>query len=190
MLDQLEDSLRKLTVEYEAYFGGGKKRPSADLAWRVDNFFRLLTENQSLKYAQRFRLNQLQQRHSIVSRVWRRKLDIKEAGWRRPADRLLGVSGANESTQAVSHGAECRVNLGHDADVDSANIERLYSAYMRARERATEKTPLGSLDSFRALIQSKAAELRAHHGGKPVAATVALEEGRVKLRLEADDGKR
>lgn len=187
ILDQLEDSLRKLTIEYEAFFGGGNKRPSADLTWRVDNCFRLLAENTSLKFAQRYRLNQLQQRHAVFSRVWRRKLEIKEGGWRRPADRLLGVSGANESTRAVPNAEQCRVDLGHGAEVDGVNIERLYAAFLKARERATESLPPGSLERFRAFVQSKTEQIRSEQGGKAIEASVSLEDGHVKLRLKSKE---
>lgn len=181
--------MRQLAVQYEAYFAGGHKRPSADLAWRVDNCFRLLNESTTLKYAQRFRLNQLQQRHAVVTRVWRRKLDIKEGGWRRATDRLLSVSGAHESTEAVPRTAECHIDLGHGAEVDDANIERLYAAYLRARERASDAVPAGTLERFRALIENKAAQIRTQRNDARVAATVTLEDGRVKLRLEAKEEK-
>jgi hypothetical protein len=184
LLDQIEDGIRKLGIEYEVYFGGGKKRPPTDLAWRVDNFFRVLNDNTNLSYAQRFRLTQLQQRYGLMHSVWRRKSEIKEQGWRRKADRLLGVVGANEATTAVQGPAAQSVDLGHGSTVDEANIERLYSAFLKARENAAEAPPAGSLERFRAFINQKAASIRREQGAQNVEASVSVEGGRLKLVLK------
>jgi hypothetical protein len=183
-LDQLEDNLRKLGIEYEVYFSGGKKRPPADLAWRVDNYFRVLNDNTTLSYAQRFRLTQLQQRHGMLSSVWRRKAEIKERGWRRQADRLLAVAGAGENTGPTPQKLEQTIDLGHGGKVDEANIERLYAVFLRARERVTDAPPAGSLDRFREFINQKADKIRSEQGSKNVEATVAVESGRLKLVLK------
>lgn len=187
LLDQLDDGLRKLNIAWESYFGGAPNRPNADLIWRVENCLRLLNDNTQLKFSQRFRLNQLQQRHAVFSRIWRRKQEIKEGGWRRASDRLLSVSGAVESTRAVPAAVpSCRVDLGHDAAVDEANIERLYAAFLKARERASDNIAEASLEKFRGFVAGQAARLRAQ-GGTGVEASVGLEDGRVKLRLRAKD---
>ena len=35
-LSRLERDIRQLKIEYEQYFGGGKKRPPADIEWRIE----------------------------------------------------------------------------------------------------------------------------------------------------------
>lgn len=184
MLDQAEDGIRKLIVEYDAFFGGRKQRPSADLQWRVENYFRLLGENANLRMAQRYRFQQLQQRYAVQHNLWRRKLELKESGWRRPADRLLAVAGAGESSRSLAASAACDVELGHGAEVDAANIERLYSAFLKARERAGAGGEVTALDRFRGLVEAQAAEIRRRDRAANVQASVTLEEGRVKLRLK------
>ncbi len=181
-LDQLEDSIRKLGIEYDIYFSGGKKRPPADAVWRVDNYFRILNDNSNLKYAQRFRLNQLQQRYAAMSSVWRRKLQVKDDGWQRPADRLLSVNGAQPATSARARMEEVRISLGKS--VDASNVEKLYEAFLKARELAAESLPPGSLENFRSFIQAKSAEIRVKQGVQEVEACVTLEQGRVKLALK------
>lgn len=184
MLDLAEDGIRKLIVEYDAFFGGRKQRPSADLQWRVENYFRLLAENTNLRLAQRYRTNQLQQRYAVQQSLWRRKLELKESGWRRPADRLLAVAGAGESSRSLAASAACDVDLGHGAEVDAANIERLYSAFLKARERSGASGEAAGLDHFRGLVEAQAAEIRQRTRTVNVQASVTLEDGRVKLRLK------
>jgi hypothetical protein len=36
-LNVLEDQLRRLKIEYDMYFGGGAKKPPADVEWKVKN---------------------------------------------------------------------------------------------------------------------------------------------------------
>ena len=38
----LEDSLRKLKIEFDMYFGGGVKRPPYDAQWRVESILKRL----------------------------------------------------------------------------------------------------------------------------------------------------
>jgi len=35
-LNQIERDIRTLKIEYEQFFGGGRKRPPTDTQWRVD----------------------------------------------------------------------------------------------------------------------------------------------------------
>jgi hypothetical protein len=184
MLDQTEEGIRRLGVEYDAFFGGSKKRPSADLQWRVENYFRILSENPALKFSQRYRCNQLQQRYAVFKSLWRRKMELKEDGWRRPSDRLLAVAGAGESSRSVALGQPCDVELGHGAEVDAANIERLYSAFQKAQERSSGAPASGAdFDRFRTLVERQAEAVRQREHAANVQASVTLEDGRVKLRL-------
>jgi len=36
-MNQLEKDIRQLKIEYEQYFGGGKKRPPTELEWRIES---------------------------------------------------------------------------------------------------------------------------------------------------------
>ena len=66
-LNQLEDNLRRLKIEYDAFFGGGAKRPPNDTEWRVTNALKKYSDGSKLTYAQRFRFNTIQQRYAKFS---------------------------------------------------------------------------------------------------------------------------
>ena len=89
----LEDSFRRLKIEYDIYFAGGAKKPPVDTESRVQTIIRRNLENGHLSFTQRFRLNAVSQRYSVFSDLWRRKAKIKDEGYRRPEDMLLGVGG-------------------------------------------------------------------------------------------------
>ena len=63
-LVQLEKDVRQVKIEYEVFFGGGRKRPPTDLEWRIDQTIKRYTERgPKLTAPQMFRLNGFIQRY-------------------------------------------------------------------------------------------------------------------------------
>ena len=85
--------MRRLKIEYDIYFGGGRDAVPADLEWRVQSLLRKLSDSQRLSVSQRFRYNSIQQKYAIFSDLWRQKSKIKEEGYRRSQDALLAIQG-------------------------------------------------------------------------------------------------
>ena len=80
-LNQIERDIRTLKIEYEQFFGGGRKRPPTDTQWRVDSLVRRLNERiNEFNFAQRFRLNNLSQTYAKYQDMWRKKTAQKETG--------------------------------------------------------------------------------------------------------------
>src|ERR1051326_1130373 len=77
-LTLLEENVRRLKVEYDIFFGGGSKKPPADVEWRVQNLLKKYSDSGRLNFAQRFRFNTIQQRYALFSALWQQKLKIKE----------------------------------------------------------------------------------------------------------------
>ena len=64
-LGQLERDIRQLKIEYDQYFGGGRKRPPTEIEWRIDMLVKRYAERGGeLKFAQRFRFNNLSQTYA------------------------------------------------------------------------------------------------------------------------------
>src|SRR6266581_2331696 len=64
-LATLEKDIRQLKVEYDQYFGGGRKRPPTEIEWRIDLLIKRYAERGGdLKFAQRFRFNNLSQTYA------------------------------------------------------------------------------------------------------------------------------
>jgi hypothetical protein len=92
-LNFLEENVRRLKVEYDVYFGGGARKAPTDLEWRVQGLIKKYSDSQKLTAQQRFKYNTLVQRYGTYSDLWRQKLRIREEGYRRPQDALLGIQG-------------------------------------------------------------------------------------------------
>lgn len=186
-LNVLEDNLRRLKVEYDVYFGGGSKRPPNDLEWRVQSLMKKFSDTGKLNFQQRFRYNSMAQKYAIFSDLWRQKLKVKEEGYRRPQDAMLGIQGlrtaASEEAKAPAAAEPFSIRCGGPAP-EPDKVHALYEAMIHAHTAAGESAPAGSFDSFATFVRSKAEQLRKQLNCEVVEFSVEVEQGRVKLKAK------
>ena len=73
-LSQIEKDIRRLKIEYEQFFGGGRPRPPADTQWRLESLMRRYNERTAeLSFGQRFRFTNLTQTYAKYVDMWRKK---------------------------------------------------------------------------------------------------------------------
>lgn len=191
-LTLLEDSFRRLKIEYDIFFAGGAKKPPLDTESRVQTIIRRNIENSRISFAQRFRLHAIAQRYSVFSDLWRRKTKIKDEGYRRPEDTLLGVGGFGhledsgpQPPEPAQHPAtpdpEPESFLIFTSDV--IEVVALYEAVVRAREIIGQ--PLGAFDSFATFVQNKSNQIRTQFHCQAVEYTVLVKSGQVQLKARA-----
>jgi hypothetical protein len=196
-LNLLDESVRRLKIEYDVFFGGGSKKPPADTEWRVQNLMKKMGDAgpRKLTFAQRFRYNSIAQKYAIFSDLWRQKMKVKEEGYRRPQDALLGIQGMrNEEERAAaaalteSEGPQEPERFSaaiSNADTEKERVQQLYTAMMEAKKRAGENVPAGNVDSFTAFVKKKTEQIRKDYGCHQVEYTVEIENGQVKLKAKA-----
>ncbi len=195
-LNQLEESVRRLKIEYDVYFGGGSKKPPTDLEWRVQNLVKRHADSHKLTFAQRFKYNTIAQRYALFSDLWRQKMKIKEEGYRRPADALLGVQGvrtAEEHAAAAalehhdaSQAAKAFTINCSDADAEQEKVQSLFQAMMEARKAAGDAgSASANFDSFKAFVKKKTEQIRKDFGCHSVEYSVELDGGQVRLKAKA-----
>jgi len=201
-LSQIERDIRTLKIEYEQYFGGGRKRPPADTQWRVETLIRRYNERSAdLNYGQRFRFNNLSQTYAKYQEMWRKKLVQKETG---TVQKHFGAAAkAVEAERAARHHTEHQhspQNLTEAAAASStvtqtavfarsfsdpanenSKIVELYDKLVQARTEAGEKSAIPSLKDFEKFVQQKTQELK-NKGGREVEYSVSVDGGRVKLK--------
>lgn len=194
-LNLLNEQLRRLKIEYEIFFNNPTKRPPADIEWRVQNLLRKLSDGARLNFAQRYRYNEMAQRYAIQSDLWRKKLRIREEGYRRPQDAILSVQGAGGGVQRPevrhAYGVSHSKNAGEpfsvqcsNADTEREKVESLYKALNAAKQSAGEAAG-GSFDSFAAFVKKKTSEIRKQHKCESVEYSVEMQDGRAKLKARA-----
>src|SRR5690242_9184247 len=80
-LGAVERDIRQLKIEYDQYFGGGRKRPPSEIEWRIEMIVKKYGERSGdMKIGQRFRFNNLMQTYAKYKDIFRKKLRQKEEG--------------------------------------------------------------------------------------------------------------
>ena len=190
-LIQLEESIRRLKIEYDVFFGGGSKRPPTDTDWRVSTLLKKFSDSQKLTYAQRFKYNGLAQRYAKFSDLWRQKLKIKEEGYRRPQDAVLGIQGLRpvetpaEASSSANGDQPLRIAVSNP-DTDVALAQQLFRAMMEAKQKAGEKTNgNSSFESFQSFLRKKTDQIKSQYGCSAVEYSVEMQNGQVRLKAKA-----
>lgn len=196
-ISMLDESVRRLKIEYDVYFGGGAKKPPADTEWRVQSLIKKHSDGSRMNFSQRFKYNSIVQKYSMYSGLWQQKLKIKEEGYRRPQDAVLGIAGMRideeqEAAEALARkGAAKKEEDGvfrtHCSDVNSdhENVERLFNAMMAAKNKAGEANPNANFDSFKQFVQKKTEQIRKDYGCHAVEYSVEMDNGQVRLKAKA-----
>jgi len=199
-LNVLDHQLRRLKIEYEIFFNNPTKRPPTDIEWKVTTLLRKFSDSSRLSFSQRFRYNEMAQRYAIQADLWRKKMRIREEGYRRPADAILSVQGVrvedrkakHNPVYGLSHHAEAAGGTSEPpfsiqcsgAAVEREQVESLYKALSEAKQKSGEKVS-GNLESFTAFVKKKTSELRKQHHCDTVVYSVEIQGGHVKLKAKA-----
>jgi hypothetical protein len=198
-LNLLDHQLRRLKIEYEIFFNNPTKRPPNEIEWKVTSLIRKFSDGGRMSFPQRFRYNEMAQRYAIHSDLWRKKMRIREEGYRRPQDAILSVQGVRLTPEHESKHHPV-YGIGHhkeaaakdkpfsvqcsDAESEHTKVESLYKALTEAKQKSGEKVS-GSLDSFAAFVKKKTAEIRKQHKCDTVVYSVETKGGQVKLKAKA-----
>ncbi len=189
-LNQLEKDIRQLKVEYDQYFGGGKKRPPADIEWRIEQLIRRYAERiAEINFGQRFRYNNLAQTYAKYREVFRKRFKQKEEGTVSrhfgvaakaiEAERTGGrpVDGAAGPKPGTLFAVTCS-----DPDSEPEKVEQLFRAFRSAKESAGESTDRLTQQNFREFLRRKTQQLKTGEGSEQLEYVVALEGGQVRLK--------
>lgn len=173
----LEDHLRRLKVEYDMYFGGGSHKVPADLDWRVQSLLKKYSDARKMNSTQRFRYNTIAQRYAVYSDLWRQKMKVREEGYRRPQDALLGIQGLRPmqgAAPADAPGRQSIVLMFKDGD-ESDGVRELYAALQRGGKAQ------GSFEAFADFLRNKTRQIQSAHQCPAVKYTVDVRDGRVRI---------
>lgn len=192
-LDLLENSLRRLKIEYDVYFGGGSKKPPNDTLWRVQSLIKKFSDSQKLNFSQRFKFNTLTQKYAIFSDLWRQKLKIKEEGYRRPQDALLAIAGLRHEEEKAAQAA-----LGGAAAADEPDYSRIACSDVEQQAELvrafydrmmTEKQKVGEqagapYESFASFLKKKTEQIRRDFKCDAVEYSLEVQGNQVKLKAK------
>jgi len=191
-LGQLERDIRQLKIEYDQYFGGGRKRPPTEIEWRIDLLVKRYAERGGeLKFAQRFRFNNLSQSYAKYKDIFRKKTAQKEEGKIQrhfgAAAKEIEAERAKKEAEEHAAGATSREARAFrmtcsEPERETEKVEKLYQAFLQAKQHAGEHTGKLSRSSFNDFVLKKTKELQKQKNCKDVEYVVETIDGQVKLK--------
>jgi hypothetical protein len=192
-LGTLERDIRQLKIEYDQYFGGGRKRPPTEIEWRIDQMVKRYAERGGeLKFAQRFRFNNLSQTYAKYKDIFRKKVALKEEGkiQRHYGAAAKEIETARAKKEAEEHAAAAtaagdaksfRMTCS-EPERETEKVDQLYQAFLQAKQTAGEATGKLSRSSFNEFVLKKTKELQKQKNCRDVEYVVEVVEGQVKLK--------
>jgi hypothetical protein len=186
-MGQIERDIRQLKIEYDQYFGGGRKRPPSEIEWRIDQMMKRYAERGGeLKFAQRFRFNNLSQTYAKYKDIFRKKLQQKEEGkvqrhFGAAAKAIEAERARKQEAEAAAGGAAFRITCS-EPDQEKDKVEQLYNAFLEAKQKAGEQTGKLTQSSFNEFVRKKTKDLRKQKNCNEVEYVVEVVDGQVKLK--------
>jgi hypothetical protein len=188
-LSQLEKDIRQLKIEYDQFFGGGRKRPPNEIEWRIELLLKRYGERGGdMKFGQRFRYNNLTQTYAKYKDIFRKKTQQREEG---KVQRHFGAAAkAIEAERARAAAASAKPPAAaagpfrmvcSEPERETDKVEQLYQAFQQATQQ-TGGSVKQSRESFNEFVNKKTRELQKQKNCREVEYVVEVVNGEVKLK--------
>jgi hypothetical protein len=202
---QLEKDIRQLKIEYDQFFGGGRKRPPTEIEWRIDTLIKRYAERAGeMKVGQRFRYNNLTQTYAKYKDIFRKKAQQKEEGRverhfgaaakaieaeRAKATAMTNPTPAQPAASAPAGIAPSGPSAAPTAfrvvcsepERESDKVEQLYQAFEQAMQQ-TGGSLKQSRENFAEFVSRKTRDLQKQKNCREVEYVVEVINGEVKLK--------
>lgn len=179
-LNEIEDGIRRLKIEYEIFFSGGSKKAPFELRWRIETMIKRYGEFGKTSFAQRFRYNSLVARFHSYSELWRRNLKNKEEGKLSygasvfPDPETLG-DGKTNGDRLI-----CQL-ICKDPESEDEKVQNLFKSLVEAKRECGENPETLQFDSFKRFLFEKTAKLKSQFKCDSVCYVISVESGKVRL---------
>jgi len=206
-LAQLERDIRQLKIEYDMYFGGGRKRPPTEVEWRIEMLIKRYAERGGeLKYGQRFRFNNLSQTYAKYKDVFRKRMAAREEGkvqrhfgaaakaieaeraraqaeaaQKEPAPVEAELATAASAVASAADARAFRVAFS-EPENESQKVDQLFEAFVEAKKQAGEETAKLTRSGFNEFVRKKTKDLQSKKNCRDVEYVVETVDGQVKLK--------
>ena len=182
-LKVLNEAIRRLNAEYDAFLYGSSTRPPMDSRRHVEEMFRRLSAEPPDAASERYLFSALQNRYSTLCERWSRLQAEKESG-RRPGVHggfAAPVSGERAAEKTAPPNAPAAGSVREERGGGESVDRELFDRYIAARRgRGDDVAGLG-FEAFRARLQQEAQKLKQRTGASEVEFEVTERDGRVKL---------
>jgi hypothetical protein len=195
-LAQMERDIRQLKIEYDMFFGGGRKRPPAEIEWRIELLVKRYAERGGdMKFGQRFRFNNLSQTYAKYKDMFRKRMAQREEG---KVDRHFGAAAkAIEAERARAQAAATKKETAatpaageskgfrmvcSEPEKETQKVDQLFEAFVQAKQQAGEETSKLTRAGFNEFVRQKTKDLQTNKNCRDVEYVVETVDGQVKLK--------
>jgi hypothetical protein len=179
----LEEALRRLSAEYDAFLYGSVPKPPIQTRRNVEEMVRRLNASEDMSAAERYRFSTLQGRFSALCDRWEKLQEEKEAG-RRPGIyghfREGGGGPPAHSAPAPNAGKPASVQEERRAAPPEPDRE-LFDRYVAARKARGEDVSGYRLEGFVEGLERERRKVRERLGEGEILFEVTERDGRVRL---------
>jgi len=181
-LSRLERDIRQLKIEFEQYFGGGKKRPPSDIEWRIEQVIKRYGDRAAeMNYGQRFRYGNLTQTYSKYREIFHKRMQKREEG---TVQRHFGAAAraiqAERSRSGTASPSPVAV-ICSDLERESGKVDELYRAFREALNTSGESVERLSREKFQKFLLQKSEQIRKQRG-EQIEFLVSIENGKARLK--------
>jgi hypothetical protein len=185
-LIRMERDIRQLKIEFEQYFGGGRKRPPAEIEWRIEQLIKRYGDRAAeMNYGQRFRYGNLAQTYAKYREIFHKRMQKREEG---TVQRHFGAAAkAIEAERARSRRPASPASPSSvaitcaDLERESAKVDELYRAFREALSTAGQSIDRLSREKFQQFLQQKSEQIR-KQSGEQIEFLVSVENGKARLK--------
>jgi hypothetical protein len=185
-LQSLENTLRNLNAQYDAFLYGSSHKAPVEIRRRVGQQIRRLSTTESDSAADRFRFQGIQVRYNAFCERWDRLQTEKEAG-RRPGiyGHFVRLDGSetpgSPARPNAREAASVRVVEETNARLVPDPERELFRRYIEAKRVRGEEVAGLQFERFAEKLAEQREKLREHFGDAEIVFDVAERDGRIRL---------
>jgi hypothetical protein len=189
-LKVLNEAIRRLNAEYDAFLYGSSMKPPVDSRKHVEEMFRRLSASPPDAASERYLFSALQGRYYTLCERWERLQAEKESG-RRPG--VYGgfkapVHAGEAPARATPPNVPVPGSVRERRSTGDSKERELYDRYIAARRGRGDDVAGLAFEAFAARLQEEAKKLREKTGVAAVEFEVTERDGRVKLVARPQTG--
>lgn len=182
-LSRLERDIRQLKIEFEQYFGGGKKRPPAEIEWRIEQVIKRYGDRAAeMNYGQRFRYGNLTQTYVKYREIFHKRMQKREEG---TVQRHFGAAArAIQSERARTEHTPASPSVAitcSDLQQETGKVDELYRVFREALQNSGESVERLSREKFEKFLLQKSDQIRKQRG-QQIEFVVSVENGKTRLK--------
>jgi len=182
-LIRLERDIRQLKIEFDQFFGGGRKRPQSEIEWRIEQVIKRYGDRAGeMNYGQRFRYGNLTQTYTKYREIFHKRMQRREEG---TVERHFGAAAREiEAQRARSRRRPSPPSVAitcSDLESESGKVDELYQAFREALDSSGEPVDRLSRDKFQKFLVQKSEQIRKERG-QQVEFLVSVENGKARLK--------